>query len=447
MPSSTLDETRVIHRSDSLRSGDAGPAVNGERLWERLMALAEIGRRGDTGVDRAAFSAEDRVARRLLCSWALECGLEVSQDAIGNLFLRYPGRRSDLAPVLTGSHLDSQPTGGRFDGVYGVLAGLEAVASLAEAGIRPARSIEVVAWSNEEGGRFAPGAMGSQVFAGTRSLAELLPVRDAAGISLQEALAETLAALPEAALRQGAPPPAAYLELHIEQGPLLERRSLPVGVVTGIQGCLWLEYEVTGMAAHAGTTPHGYRRDALEGAMALIAGLRARCRERSANCRFTVGRMSVEPNTPNTIPGRVTFTVDFRDTDAAAFDELCGELRDASAPEPSTPEPSTPESFAAEPFGLTVRELFHHAPENFPRRIVDVVAAAVRSQGHPAFELVSGAFHDALFIANICPSAMIFVRCRDGISHNPREFAEPDDVTAGAQVLTSALLELAQSAL
>jgi N-carbamoyl-L-amino-acid hydrolase len=442
MPSSTLDETQVIHRSDSLRSGDAGPAVNGERLWERLMALAEIGRRGDTGVDRAAFSAEDRAARRLLCSWALECGLEVSQDSIGNLFLRYPGRRSDLAPVLTGSHLDSQPTGGRFDGAYGVLAGLEAVASLAEAGIRPDRSIEVVAWSNEEGGRFAPGAMGSQVFAGTRSLEELLPVRDAAGVSLQDALAETLAALPEAARRQGAPPAAAYLELHIEQGPLLERRSLPVGVVTGIQGCLWLEYEVTGMAAHAGTTPHGYRRDALEGAMALIARLRARCLERSANCRFTVGRLSVEPNTPNTIPGRVTFTVDFRDADAAAFDELCWELRGASAPEPFTPE-----SFAAEPFGLTVRELFHHSPENFPRRIVDVVAAAVRAQSQPAFELVSGAFHDALFIANICPSAMIFVRCRGGISHNPREFAEPADVTAGAQVLTSALLELAQSAL
>jgi len=406
----------------------AAAVIDGARLWQRLMAMAQIGQRGETGVDRPAFSAQDRAARRLLYGWARECALEASQDSIGNLFLRYPGRSSELAPVLTGSHLDSQPSGGRFDGAYGVIASLEAVAALARAGIRPARSIEVVAWSNEEGGRFAPGAMGSQIFAGVRSLADVLAVRDAAGVLLETALTDTIAALPEAATREGGPAPSAYLEAHIEQGPRLDREGIPVGVVAGIQGCLWLEYEVRGAAAHAGTTPHEYRRDALQGAIDLIGRLRDRCLRRSASCRFTVGRMSLEPNTPNTIPGRATFTVDFRDSDAVAFDELCRELREAAAPQPCE---------------LETRELFHHAPEIFSERMVEVVAEAARQQKFPACEIVSGAFHDALFVAQVCPVGMVFVRCRDGVSHNPLEYAAPGDVTAGAQVLMAALLRLA----
>jgi N-carbamoyl-L-amino-acid hydrolase len=404
------------------------PVVDGERLWARLMALSQIGRRGETGVDRAAFSAEDRAARRLLYDWASECGLTASQDAIGNLFLCYPGRSRELAPVLTGSHLDSQPSGGRFDGAYGVLASLEAVAALSRAGVRPDRSIEVVAWSNEEGGRFAPGAMGSQIFAGTRTLADVLSVRDAAGVLLADALAETLAALPEAAPRAARPAPFAYLEAHIEQGPRLDHADLPVGVLLGIQGCLWLEYEVRGAPAHAGTTPHEYRRDALQAALELIGRLRERCLQRSTSCRFTVGRLIVEPNTPNTVPGRVTFTVDFRDADAAAFAELGRELRNVGAPQPCE---------------LNVRELFHHPPEMFSKRLVDVVAMATREHEFPKFELVSGAFHDALFVAKVCPVGMVFVRCRDGVSHNPSEYAAPRDVAAGARVLMSALLQLA----
>jgi N-carbamoyl-L-amino-acid hydrolase len=406
------------------------PRIDGTRLWSRLMAMAEIGKCGDTGVNRSAFSPQDRAARRLLYAWGSEHGLEATQDAIGNLFLRYAGQNSALAAVLTGSHLDSQPSGGRFDGVYGVLASLEAVAALASANIRPARSIEVVAWSNEEGGRFAPGAMGSQVFAGVRTLNDMLTSRDTAGMTLSAALAETLAALPEAAMRDGIQPPASYLEAHIEQGPRLERAGIPVGVVLGIQGCLWLEYEVTGVAGHAGTTPHEYRRDALAGAISFIGRLRNHCMTRSANCRFTVGRLNVDPNTPNTIPGRVTFTVDFRDADRQLFDELADALRGMRA---------------APPFETEVRELLRHAPQMFPSGTVDVVAAAARSQICASMELVSGAFHDALFIANLCPTGMIFIRCRDGISHNPSEFASPDDVTAGASVLMSALRRLAQA--
>jgi len=394
------------------------------------MTMAEIGRRGATGVDRSAFSAEDRAARRLLYTWGCELGLEATQDSIGNLFLRYPGQRPELPPVLTGSHMDSQPSGGRFDGIYGVLAGLEVVACLSRAGFRPTRSIEVVAWSNEEGSRFAPGAMGSQVFAGSRVLTELLAVRDASGTQLHDALAETLAALPEAATRLTGVPPAAYLEAHIEQGPRLDKKGIPVGVVAGIQGCLWLEFEVLGAAGHAGTTPHEFRRDALQGAMHLIDELQARCLKRSPNCRFTVGRLLVEPNTPNTIPGRVIFTVDFRDADPRVFDELCRMLRETPAPES---------------FGLKIRELFHHPPAVFSAEMTRVVAAAAASHNYPVFELVSGAFHDALFVAEICPVGMIFIRCRDGISHNPLEFAEPADVTAGAEVLMSALLKLSQT--
>jgi beta-ureidopropionase / N-carbamoyl-L-amino-acid hydrolase len=422
MPSSTE------HDAATAAAAVLTPVIDGERLWKRLMALAEIGRRGETGVDRAAFSPEDRAARRLLYHWARECGLEASQDSIGNLFLRYPGRSDELAPVLTGSHLDSQPSGGRFDGAYGVLASLEAVAALVHAGICPARSIEVVAWSNEEGGRFAPGAMGSQIFGGARPLADMLTARDAAGVVLGDALTETLAALPEAVPRAAGPAPSAYLEAHIEQGPRLERAGIPVGVVVGIQGCLWLEYEVRGAAAHAGTTPHEYRRDALQAALGLIGHLREMCVKGAPNCRFTVGRMSVEPNTPNTIPGRVTFTVDFRDADPVAFAELSRELRAADAPQPCE---------------LEVRELFSHAPEMFSKHLVEVVATATRAHNYPEFELVSGAFHDALFVAKVCPVGMVFVRCRDGVSHNAVEYAAPSDVTAGARVLMSALLQLA----
>lgn len=392
------------------------------------MAMAEIGRRGETGVDRAAFSAEDRAARRRLYEWARECGLEVFQDPIGNLFLRYPGHRPELPPLLTGSHLDSQPTGGRFDGVFGVLAGLEAVTALQQRGIRPERSIDVVAWSNEEGGRFAPGAMGSQIFAGELALADVQLVRDSAGITLGSALADTLAALPEAPVQVHSPMPKAYLEAHIEQGPRLERAGIPIGVVTGIQGCFWLEYELCGTAAHAGTTPHEYRRDAFEGSVRLIDRLRSLCLSRSANCRFTVGRVLVEPNTPNTIPGRVAFTVDFRDADPLAFDELCQQLREARAPEP---------------LHLEVRELFRHPPEMFSSEVTGVVSEAVRSLNYPVLDLLSGAFHDALFVTKTCPVGMVFVRCKDGVSHNPLEYAEPADLAAGAQVLLASLLRLA----
>lgn len=405
------------------------PRIDAQRLWARIMAMAEIGRCGETGVNRPAFSPEDRAARRMLYGWATEHGLQATQDRIGNLFFRTPSLTPHSPPLLTGSHLDSQPTGGRFDGVFGVLASLEAVAALSEAGIRPKRPIEVVAWSNEEGSRFAPGAMGSQIFTGARSLADLSQVRDSAGTALGSALAETLQALPEVPLREGTLAPLAYLEAHIEQGPCLENAGLPVGVVTGIQGCLWLEYEVCGFSGHAGTVPRQYRRDAFEGATNLITKLRKRCMARSKECRFTVGRFLVEPNTPNTIPGRVRFTLDFRDADPLAFEELSRELRAIRS---------------RGPFKVAVRELFCEPPTVFPPQVTGVVEKAVHSLNYAPFQMVSGAFHDALFLAKKCPVGMIFVRCREGVSHNPLEYAEPGDIAAGTQVLLTALVRLAE---
>jgi N-carbamoyl-L-amino-acid hydrolase len=281
--------------------------------------------------------------------------------------------------------------------------------------------------------------MGSQIFGGALTLADVQSVRDAAGVVLGDALRETLAALPEAALRSAGPAPSAYLEAHIEQGPRLERAGVPVGVVLGIQGCLWLEYQVQGAAAHAGTTPHEFRRDALQAALSLISRLREMCLARSSSCRFTVGRLLVEPNTPNTIPGRVTFTVDCRDSDPVAFADLSRELRSVGA-QSSELSCDLPCELPCE---VKVRELFQHPPEMFSTHMVQVVAAATRALKFPQFELVSGAFHDALFVAKLCPVGMVFVRCRAGVSHNPLEYAAPSDVTAGARVLMSALLELA----
>lgn len=409
----------------------ASTLVEGDRLWARLMAMAQIGRVGESGVNRAAFSPEDIQARRTLIGWASELGLSASHDAAGNLFLRLEGLDKDAPPVLVGSHLDSQPAGGRFDGVYGVIAGLEAVEALLAAGMRPARPVEVVAWSNEEGGRFAPGAMGSQVFAGVRQLADFLGVRDAGGITLQDALHMTLATLPEAPVRAECSKPAAYLEAHIEQGPVLERLDRAIAVVDGIQGCQWLEIVVTGEATHAGTTPIAQRRDALVAAMALMSTLRERCFAEAPDCRFTVGRLVVEPNTPNTVPGRATFTVDFRHPDHRVFARMANEL--CKIPQVNRCE-------------VQVRELFRSAPVSFPLEMVRTTEDAVRHESCEVVHMTSGAFHDALFLARCCPVAMVFVRCRGGISHNPNEYATPEDLTAGTRALTRALEILSAAA-
>jgi N-carbamoyl-L-amino-acid hydrolase len=408
----------------------AAAGVDRERLWRRHMAMAEIGKIRGGGVSRQALSGDDIRARSLLLEWARARGYRPAVDDIANLFIRRPGRDADAAPVVTGSHMDSQPAGGRFDGIFGVLAGLEALEALDDADVATARPIDVVAWTNEEGGRFAPGAMGSAVFAGHMRREDCLGLTDAAGIRLADALAETLAATPDLPRRPFAFPIAAYLEPHIEQGPQLEATGNQIGVVTGIQGARWYVVEVEGEPGHAGTAPLSARKDAVRAAVGMIAALQELMHDVIDVLRFTVGRIEVVPNSPNTVPARVTFSIDFRHPDAAVLDELGGRIEQVCRR-------------LAGSCAVQVTETFNRPPCVFPAPIVEAVEAAAQDLGIPHMRLPSGAFHDANFIADVAPTGMIFVPCEKGISHSPAENAKPEDLAAGARVLGATLVELA----
>lgn len=404
----------------------AARAVDAQRLWTRLMAMAAIGATPAGGVNRQALSSEDAQAQRLLVDWGERIGLEPSADAAGNLFLRLPGRDPQAAPVMTGSHLDSQPTGGRFDGVYGVLAGLEALQALVSTGERPRRSIDLVAWMNEEGSRFAPGMMGSEAYAGLRSLDSILSATDAQGVSVAQALA-TMPAWPHRALGGEF---HAYLEAHIEQGPLLERAGLPVGVVTGIQGKHTGEVRVRGEAAHAGTTPREERRDALLSACALVCALDRAVSERAPEAMFTVGRFTVAPNAPSVIASEVRFSVDLRHFDGAQLARLAATIAEVCARHPGPCEVRWAERVAA-------------APVQFPVALREQVAGQARALGIDFMELASAAGHDARPVSHVGPAGMIFVPCAGGLSHNEAESAEPADLAAGTRVLAASLVRLA----
>jgi N-carbamoyl-L-amino-acid hydrolase len=409
---------------------DAIARVDEQRLWERHMEMAHIGAIPGNGVNRAAFSEEDIRARALLVQWAHARNFAVSMDAIGNLFLRRDGLEPDAPPVMSGSHMDSQPRGGRFDGIFGVLAALEALEAIDAAGVKTRRPIEVVAWSNEEGGRFAPCTMGSAVYTGARALDEVLGVTDNDGIVLRDALARTLAALPDAARRELNAPAAAYVEAHIEQGPLLEPEGKTIGVVTGIQGLRWFNVEVFGRTDHAGTTPLGLRRDALRSAVAAINALQALTRDPQELTRFTVGRVLVTPNSPNTVASHVLFSVDMRNPDPATVQRL------GEAVAPLVTE-------AAAPCGVTVTPTLHDDPCTFDAGVVSTIERSASALGLTHMRLASGASHDAMYMARVCPTGMIFVPCQGGVSHNEAENATPGDLAAGARVLAATLLELA----
>ena len=415
--------------------GDAGERaashVREARLWDRHMELAAFGATAAGGVDRPALSAAEAAARGRLLEWAAARGMTAHTDGVGNLFLRLEGRDPALPPLLTGSHLDSQPTGGRFDGVSGVLAGFEAVEALLDAGIAPRRSIEVVAWMNEEGNRFAPGMMGSEVFAGWRTAEAVLAARDAEGVSVAEALAAVNAALPPLPVRPAGFPVAGYLELHIEQGPVLERTGTVIGAVTGIQGKQTWRITVTGEEGHAGTQPMAERRDALMGAAAAILALRAACAEADPDVMLTVGRLVVEPNAPSVVPGRVTFTIDLRHPDTALMRSLGRRIPEICA------DRAAPCTVEAVPLIDAASVVFD---EGLRRRTLELADRL----GHPAMELPSLAGHDARPLASVAPAAMIFVPCRAGISHNEAEWAEPAHLAAGTRVLAALLAELSE---
>lgn len=401
--------------------------IDADRLWRRLMALARIGATPGGGVDRQALSAEEIASWHTMIEWALSAGLEPSTDAVGNLFIALPGTNRDAPPVLAGSHLDSQPGGGRFDGVYGVVAALEVLTTLAERGVRPPADILCVAWMNEEGSRFAPGMMGSEAFAGVRDLASIRATRDADGVSVADALDALHAAFPTLRRRPLGFPVAAYLEAHIEQGPVLGARQRTIGVVTGIQGKKTFDIVIEGERGHAGTLAMADRRDALEAFTRIAAALYERIGRHDEAVKFTIGRLQVEPNAPSVVPERVTLRIDLRHPDNAVLGQLGQRLADLC------------ESLAA-PCSARVTPLVDAPSNGFDPALQQAISRAAARIGVPHMPILSAAGHDARHMAPLCPSAMIFIPCRDGVSHAEHEWAEPAHVAAGADVLLDVLL-------
>ena len=404
--------------------------IDGERLWARLMALAQCGATPGGGVNRQALSAEEIASWRVMLDWAQACGLEPSTDAAGNLFIALPGTDREAAPVLAGSHLDSQPGGGRFDGVYGVAAALEVLVTLAERDMRPPVDLVCVAWMNEEGSRFAPGMMGSEAFAGVRDLASIRATCDADGVSVADALDALHAAFPALRRRPLGFPVAAYVEAHIEQGPLLEAQGRVIGVVEGIQGKKTFDVVIDGERGHAGTLAMADRRDALEAFSRIASALYAEVGGHDALVKFTIGRLQVEPNAPSVVPERVTLRIDLRHPDNVVLDALGARLTALCAQH-------------AAPCEARVTTLVDAPSNGFDGALRQAIADAAERIGQSHMPILSAAGHDARHLAPLCPSAMIFIPCRGGVSHAEHEWAEPAHVTAGADVLLQVLLPYA----
>lgn len=404
--------------------------VNGDRLWQRLMAVGAVGETARGGSNRQALTDQDQAARELFLGWARDAGCSVRADAAGNLFVRRAGRR-ELAPVMTGSHLDTQPTGGKFDGILGVLGGLEVIDTLNDAGVQTDRPLEVVVWTNEEGARFDTAMMGSAVWSGAMTLEDARALTDRAGVSVGDELDR---------LGYGAAPPpaphevAAAFELHIEQGPVLEDAGIPIGVVTGVQHMSRHRIVVEGEECHAGPTPMALRRDPMMALARFLPELYAVADAHAPDGRVTIGFIDARPGSGNTVPGRLELTVDVRHPDAGRYDAMVRACEAAVAEACGT-------------LGLPATwTRFWHAPGvTFAARCIDAVRAAVAITGHDHLELVSGAGHDACNVAPLAPTSMIFVPCRDGISHNEAEWATPAHCAAGSDVLLHAMLHAARA--
>ena len=400
--------------------------VDGARLWRSLMDLAQIGATPKGGVRRLALTDLDGQGRDLVVRWLRDANASVEIDGAGNIFATRRGRDAAAPAVLTGSHVDTQPSGGKFDGNYGVLAGLEVLRTLNDAGIVTEKPVAVAIWTNEEGSRFVPVMGGSGAFAGVFTLEHLLRQRDVDGVTFGDALRRIGYA---GIVPVGGRPLDAYFEAHIEQGPILEREDRIVGVVTGALGLRWYDCVWTGQDAHAGPTPMEARRDALHGASRMVEAVNTLAVRHAPDGRATVGFMQVSPNSRNVIPGLVKMTVDMRHPGDEHLATMDRELRDEAA--------AIARDLRLE---CDLRQVDHFPASRFDSSCVDAVRAAARSFGYPHREMVSGAGHDAIYIARVAPTAMIFVPCKDGISHNEVEDARPEHLEAGANVLLHAML-------
>ncbi len=417
-----------------------GAAIDSARLWDSLMVLARVGATARGGVRRLALTDLDRDGRDLVSGWLRAAGCTLRTDAIGNIFAIRPGRRGDGYgadgapstdpadwPVAVGSHIDTQPSGGKFDGNYGVLAGLEVLRALDAAGLRTERPIAVAIWTNEEGTRFTPVMMGSGVYCGAFGLEHCLAQRDRDGVEVRDALVRIGYAGSDAAPRFHA-----YFEPHIEQGPILERENVTIGAVEGALGQRWFDVVVTGQDAHAGPTPIELRRDAMLSAAKLVLEVRRIAAEAPDYARGTVGQVFVHPNSRNVIPGRVEFSVDFRNARDSTLAAMVDALHAAIA--------RVADEDRVE---VEIREVVHFPPCAFDLALVAGIERHARALGHSVRRIASGAGHDAVYVARTCPAAMIFVPCDDGISHNELENAQPEHLAAGCEVLLAAVLEAA----
>ena len=405
------------------------PLINTQRLWQSLMDLAQLGATVKGGVCRLALTDLDRQARDLFVKWCEEAGCTVSVDAIGNIFARRAGRNPDRAPVMTGSHIDTQPTGGKFDGCFGVMAGLEVIRTLNDLGLETDAPVEVVVWTNEEGSRFPPCMMGSGVFAGKLDLAETLAKQDEQGLVVGGELQRIGYAGSRAVLGH---PVGAYFEAHIEQGPILEDQGKTIGVVMGCLGQKWFDLTLTGVEAHAGPTPMHLRKDALVGAAQVVSAVNRIALQSQPHACGTVGCLNVHPGSRNVIPGEVKMTIDFRHLHADKLQAMVDDLR-------QTIEQTCTEHGLS--FELTPTADF--PPLDFASECVAAVRQGAAQLGLSHMDIVSGAGHDAIFIAELGPAGMIFVPCEGGISHNEIENATPEDLAAGCAVLLRAMVSAA----
>jgi len=400
--------------------------IDGERLWADLMETAAIGGTQKGGICRLTLTDLDRQVRDWFRARAEQLGATVTVDDMGAMFARRQGQSADVPPIVMGSHLDTQPSGGKFDGALGVLAALEALRTLQASGYETYAPIEVANWTNEEGSRFSPAMIASGVFAGVFARDWAAAREDRSGVKFGDALD---AIGYRGAQKCGAHPLSAFFELHIEQGPILEGERKDIGVVTGVQGMRWYEITLSGQDSHAGTTPMHARRDALLSAARIVAQVNAIAQAHAPLAVATVGRLEVRPNSPNVIPGEAFFTVDCRHPEAqvldsmeqmvtAVTDQVCGELG----------------------IGAVVTKIWDQPAVRFDPECIECVRAAAGSSGFSTRDIVSGAGHDAAYVSRVAPTAMIFVPCRDGISHNEAEFSSLEQCAAGAQVLLQAVL-------
>jgi N-carbamoyl-L-amino-acid hydrolase len=403
--------------------------INGQRLWDSLMDMAKIGATGNGGVCRLALTDLDKEARDLFVSWCEDEGCTIKIDQMGNIFARRSGLDDNLPAVITGSHLDTQPTGGNFDGIYGVLSGLEVIRSLNEQNIQTLHPIEASVWTNEEGSRFPPAMVSSGVFAGAFDLEYGLSRADLDGLTMGQELKRIGYAGEE---KVGGRKIKAFFEAHIEQGPILEDEDITIGVVTDAQGQRWYEVKLIGVESHAGPTPMNRRKDALVGAAKIIELVNNIGLDNSPNACSTVGLLNVYPNSRNCIPGEVFFTIDLRHPNNDVLSKMDEKLR-------------TVTQTIADDLNLVMEfeQIWYSPAVHFNDSCIESVRNAAISSGYSHRDIVSGAGHDSNYISRVAPTSMIFVPCENGISHNEAENAKPEDLAAGCEILFQAMLKQA----